>query len=142
MLNVDSEIVIILKEDTRYENLMNECPKPNLYSTFQSLAKKKEYDETKKLLQMKENRLKNLIRPKQGCCGITSEPIKHNVLSEHKCKLIIGDKKQKGILNITSTGLIYEEITWNPFSDALRLMIPSNDINSFDTKVVNEKESI
>jgi hypothetical protein len=61
-----------LKEDSRYETLMTECPKPILYTSFQSLAKKKEYDETKKLLQMKENRLKNMIRSKKGCCGVTS----------------------------------------------------------------------
>lgn len=33
-LNVDSEIILILKEDSRYEMLMNECPKPNLYASF------------------------------------------------------------------------------------------------------------
>lgn len=88
--------------------LMNECPKPNLYATFQSLAKKKEYDETKRLLQMKENRLKGMIRSKQGCCGITSEPIKHNVLSQHPCKLLANGQKAKGLIHVTSAGVIFE----------------------------------
>ena len=55
---------------------------------------------------MKENRLKNMIRSKKGCCGITSEPVKQNILSEHECKLIAAEKL-KGLLNITSTGLIF-----------------------------------
>ena len=61
--------------------LLNECPKPNLYITFQSLVKKHKYDETKRLLQEKENTLKNMMRTKKGCCGMKSEPIKDNVLS-------------------------------------------------------------
>jgi hypothetical protein len=87
--------------------LLNECPKPNLYSTFQSRIKKKEYEDTKILLQKKENRLKNMIRSKQGCCGIKSEPIKLNILSSHECKLITKEK-YKGVLNISALGLIFE----------------------------------
>ena len=37
-------MVLILKEDSRYDTLMNDCPKPNLYSNFESLAKKSTYD--------------------------------------------------------------------------------------------------
>lgn len=96
--------------------LMNECPKPNLYASFQSLTKKKEYDEAKSLLQKKENRLKGMIRSKQGCCGISSEPIKHDIRSEHSCKLVVNGKKTKGTLNIAASGLIFEETTWLPFS--------------------------
>ncbi len=65
---------------------------------------------------MKENRLKNMIRSRKGCCGITSQPIKNNVLSEHDCKLIVS-QKMSGILNVTSTGLIFEQKTWIPWKD-------------------------
>lgn len=122
--------------------LMNECPKPDLYASFQSLAKKKEYDETKRLLQMKENRLKGMIRSRQGCCGVTSEPIKRDVLSQHKCKLVANDHKAKGVLNVTASGLIFEELTWNPFADALRLAVPQTDIHSFDTRTLNDREVV
>lgn len=71
-MNIQHEILLILKEDSRYENLLNECPKPNLYATFASEIKKKEVEETRILLQKKDQRLKNMIRPKQGCCGIKS----------------------------------------------------------------------
>lgn len=37
-------------------------------------------------------------------------------------------------------GLIFEQKIWNPFSDGLRLMIPMNDIISFDTKNANDQE--
>jgi len=114
-INIDSEVLLILKEDSRYEMLLNECPKPNLYTTFQTRIKKKEYEDTKILLQKKENRLKSMIRSKAGCFGIKSEAIKINILSSHKCKLISSNVKYKGTLSISSTGLIFEESSWNPF---------------------------
>lgn len=40
-MNINHEILLILKEDSRYETLLNECPKPNLYSTFVSQIQKK-----------------------------------------------------------------------------------------------------
>lgn len=48
-----------------------------------------------------------MIRSKKGCCGVTSEPLKNNVATEHTCKLI-NEKKLKGILSITTTGVIFQ----------------------------------
>jgi hypothetical protein len=122
--------------------LLNECPKPNLRATFQTLIKKKEYDQTKILLQKKENRLKNMIRSKPGCFGIKSEPVKVNILSSHKCKLISGNTKYKGTLSVSSTGLIFEESSWNPFYENLQLMIPQSDIVAFEGKRSEEREVV
>ena len=81
-----------------------------------------------------------MLRPRRGCCGITSsEPVKKNVLSSHKCKLL-AQESCKGELYISAQGLIFEESTW--FSDGLRLVIPQSDINKFDTKRVGEKEVV
>jgi hypothetical protein len=50
-----------------------------------------------------------MIRPKQGCCGIKSEVVKLNILAHHKCKLRTEKGgKHKGVLNISSNGLIFE----------------------------------
>ena len=48
-----------------------------------------------------------MSRQKKGCCGITSEPIKHNILSSHQCKLKANEKSFKGKLSITSVGLLF-----------------------------------
>lgn len=50
---LDSEIVDIVKEDTRYEILFNDCLKPNLFDNFESRIPKKEFEETKIILQKK-----------------------------------------------------------------------------------------
>lgn len=140
-LNINHEILLILKEDSRYENLLNECPKPNLYTTFISLIPKKEVDETKILLQKKDQRLKNMIRPKQGCCGIRSEVIKLNILAHHKCRLRTDQGgKHKGVLNISSNGLIFEESMF--FFEGLQLIIPQTDIKFFDLRTLDEKELV
>lgn len=131
--------MLILKEDSRYEMLLNECPKPTLYTNFQSKIKKKEYEETRRLLQLKEVRQKNMLKPRKGCCGITSEPVKHNILSSHKCKLV-AEEKCKGELCVSAQGLIFEESTW--FSDGLRLVIPQSDINRFDTKKLGDRDAV
>jgi hypothetical protein len=52
-LNIDSEIITILKEDSGYGTLLSDCPKPNLYSSFQSRINKKQYEDTKILLMKK-----------------------------------------------------------------------------------------
>ena len=51
--------------------------------------------------------MRNLIRPKQGCCGIKSEVVKVNILTHHDCKLKTDKEKYKGTLNISSNGLIF-----------------------------------
>jgi len=76
-----------------------------------------------------------MIRSKQSCCGIKSEAIKLNILSSHEC-IILDKCKYDGILNVSPSGLIFEETSWNPFKDSLQLMIPQTDIQSFDTKTI------
>ena len=88
---------------------------------------------------MKESRQKNMLKPKKGCCGITSEAVKRNILSSHKCRLVTEDKC-KGELFVSAQGLIFEESTW--FSDGLRLVIPQSDINRFDTKKIGERDAV
>lgn len=139
-MNINHEILLILKEDSRYENLLNECPKPNLYSTFLSLIQKKEVDEAKILLQKKDQRLKSMVRPKQGCCGVHSVVVKLNILTHHDCRLQTESDNYKGVLNISSNGLIFEESTW--FSEGLQLIIPQNDIKFFDVRTLDEQEVV
>jgi hypothetical protein len=117
--------------------LLSECPKPNLYSTFASSIPKKEVEETKILLQKKDQRLKNMIRPKQGCCGIKSEVVKLNILAFHKCTLKTESDKYGGMLNISSNGLIFEENTW--VFEGLQLIIPQTDIKFFDVRTLDDK---
>lgn len=48
-----------------------------------------------------------MSRPSKGCCGLTSEPIKHNIISSHQCKLKANDKSYKGKLSIANVGLLF-----------------------------------
>ena len=64
------------------------------------------------------------------------------MVSEHKCKLVKDKDKVKGMLSIASTGLIFEEVSWNPFCDLLSLMIPQSDIIGFDVKPHADKEAV
>ena len=137
---INHEVLLLLKEDSRYENLINQSPKPNLYNTFSTLILKKQVDSTKKLLQIKDQRLRNLIRTKQGCCGLKSQVKMPNILSSHECKLKTDKENYKGTLNISSNGLIFDESTW--FFQGLQLIIPQNDIKDFGSKTVNEQEGV
>jgi len=82
-----------------------------------------------------------MIRPKQGCCGIKSEVIKLNILAHHKCKLKTEKGgKHKGVLNISSNGIIFEESMF--FFEGLQLIIPQTDIKFFDVRTLDEKEVV
>jgi len=99
-----------------------------------SLINKSEFEDTIILLKKKESRLKNMIKPKLGCCGIKNEVIKQRVHSQHDCKLRDKTKKYKGVLTISYLGLIFEENNWSPFSEGLQLVIPHNYIKAFEVK--------
>jgi hypothetical protein len=56
-----------------------------------------------------------MLVQKMSCCGMKSEIVKQDILSTHECKLIT-DKKIKGILKISTLGVIFEERSFNPFA--------------------------
>ena len=62
-----------------------------------------------------------------GCCGVSeSRKIpKGRALTEHSARLIdSGDYQRKGIIQILSRGLTFQEKSKNPFSAKIELMIP------------------
>ena len=52
-LNTDGEIINIVKEDSRYDVLFSEALSPSLFKDFNTLIKKKSYDEVRKVLVKK-----------------------------------------------------------------------------------------
>jgi hypothetical protein len=48
----------------------------------------------------------------------------------------------EGVLSVSASGLIFEESSWNPFKDNLKLMIPQTDIQLFDSKMMGDKEVV
>ena len=52
-INIDNEIISVIKEDSNYEVLFNEPLKPKLFENFESQIEKGKYEETKKVLHKK-----------------------------------------------------------------------------------------
>ena len=49
-MKIEEEIINIVKQDPRYEVLFSENLYPNLFDSFQTLIKKKPYEDLKKIL--------------------------------------------------------------------------------------------
>lgn len=54
-LNIDNEIIMVVKKDAKYEVLFNDSLAPHLEYKFTSLMDKTTYEDTKKVLSKKEH---------------------------------------------------------------------------------------
>ena len=109
-LNIDGEIINIVKIDSRYDVLFNEALSPSLFKDFNTLIKKKNYEETKNVMQKKEHQERGFGDRVNDCCGSDSRRTIHKGQVSHEYKGSVVDENgsfRAGDIKILNRGIYF-----------------------------------